>query len=281
MTDLDVLARDLGYVEGPAMLDQTTVAATSISNGAVYVIDADGSVTTTPTGGGANGLAVGPDGALYLANNGGIWGGQPGEAGIQRIAGGEVTYIATGLGAPNDICFGPDGRLWFTDSRSESDPSDPGSNPAGQVWSCATDGSDLQLALEGPAFINGLAFDPAGTGLYVVETARTRILRFDWADGKITGGDEAVALPAGHYPDGIALDVNGNLWVAATFGHGIYVFTPDGAQVGFLPTGEGSQPSNCCFGGIDGATLYVAASGWGSLLRGEIGTAGLPLYPFR
>ncbi len=63
-------------------------------------------------------MAEGADGALYVAQNGGKEGSaKPAAPGIQLIAGDTVRHLAGGLDAPNDCCFGPDGRLYFTDPR--------------------------------------------------------------------------------------------------------------------------------------------------------------------
>ena len=69
------VADDLGFTEGPVALPDGRVALTSINHGCVYVVAPDGTHERIDTGGGANGLTVGPTGDLYVAQNGGAWGG--------------------------------------------------------------------------------------------------------------------------------------------------------------------------------------------------------------
>ena len=116
---IDVMADGLGFTEGPVWLPDDRVALTSISHGCVYIVDPrDGALERIDTGGGPNGLACSADGTLYVAQNGGAWGASgPAEPGVQVITGTRVDYLVEGLGAPNDLTFGPDGRLWITDTR--------------------------------------------------------------------------------------------------------------------------------------------------------------------
>jgi gluconolactonase len=279
--DFEVLASGLGFVEGPIALPDGDVVVTSITEGGLIRISPDGSVRARiATGGGPNGLALDGRGRWYVAQNGGIWGGQPGcPGGIQRVDDGLVEHLVSdALETPNDLCFGPDGRLYFTDPRGESAPPDPSSAKPGRLYACDPDGGGLELLLEGPRFINGLAFTPAADALYVVETALPhRVMRADWSPSGLGELEEVYVLQGG-FPDGLAVDTNGRLWVAATFDDSIHVVAPDGRLERKLACGEGALPTNCCFGGPDGRVLYVAASGAGAVLRAEVDARGLRLF---
>ena len=72
MTDVKILATGLGFPEGPVALADGSVILTEIRNGRCSRVSSDGKVSVfSKCGGGPNGLAIGPDGAYYLCNNGG------------------------------------------------------------------------------------------------------------------------------------------------------------------------------------------------------------------
>lgn len=275
--ELEVVAGNLGFTEGPVALPSGEVYVCSNSHAAVYRIEEDGHPNRIDTGGGANGLTADASGALYVAQNGGAWTGGDSDAGVQRIVGGDVTFVLTGMSAPNDICFGPDGRLYFTDPRREGKPYEPEAGIAGRVWSCERDGSDARLLHEGLRFPNGLAFAPDGRALYLAETATRLIHALAWADGEIGEPEPVATLPDGA-PDGMAFDAAGNLYVAGGAADCLHVLSPEHDWVGVVPAPVGSLPTNCCFGGPDGRTLYVTGGRGGVLLRGSVDVPGHPLW---
>ena len=207
---------------------------------------------------------------------GGIFGGHEGSpAGVQIITpDGSVDYLVTVTGAPNDLCIGPDGRLWLTDPRAPSDVSDPATALPGRLYSCQPDGTDLILHHEGLSFINGLAFTADQDSLLLVETSRQRVLSYPWRDG--TEPQPLITLEAG-YPDGIALDTDGNVWVGSTYDDSVRVYDQAGRFTARHETGKDSVPTNCCFGGPGLSLLYVSASGAGALVSLPTGSQGLPL----
>jgi gluconolactonase len=280
MLDVEVVADGLGFAEGPVALDDGSIAVTSITHAAVYMLARAGVRSVVETGGGPNGMVAGPDGSLLVAQNGGLFGGAPGTApGIQRIRGDRVDHLVTlePPAAPNDLCFGPDGWLYFTDTHGSWAGTGPA--PIGRLFACRADDTEPIVLFEGFAFMNGLAFDPAGEHLYVVETATRRLWRFPWAPGPRVGAPEEFGRLAEGNPDVIALVATGSLWVATTTDGSVQVFDRNGTFTARHPIGADTMPTNCCFGLVDPSTLYVTAAGTEQLVRLETGTTGAPLFP--
>lgn len=276
-----VVATGVGFCEGPVWTQDGRLVFTSIQHGCLYELTRGGARVLVKTAGGPNGLTEGPGGVLYVAQNGGIFGGggqrssEPAPPGIQVVRDRSVRYVAQGLDAPNDLCFGPDGRLYFTDPRG---PFGPDTQP-GRVYAMALDGTP-ELLVEGPAYSNGIAFGPDPTWLYVAETLKQRILRYR-LDGSEIGQPDVFCTTEPGFPDGMCFDADGRLYVAATVGRSVLVFDAGGQRLDSLPCGETSLPTNCCFGGRDGATLFVTDSAGARVLAFDVGVRGLPLYPFR
>ena len=276
-----VVATDVGFSEGPVWTQDGRLLVTSISHGAVYEIGADAARVLAQTRGGPNGMTEGRDGALYVAQNGGIFGrsGQSAsraEPGVQVVEGANVRYLASGLGTPNDCCFGPDGRLYFTDPRGWARPEEI---EPGRVYAMALDGAPELLA-EGPSFTNGIAFGPDPSLLYVSETFGQRVLAYPVRAGLLGEPREFCRIDPG-MPDGMCFDEDGLLYVASTVAQQVQVFDRDGACIDRLPCGDNSMATNCCFGGPDGRTLFVTDARNERVLAFEAGVRGLPLYPFR
>jgi gluconolactonase len=287
MTAPTMLANGLGFTEGPVASHDGTVWITSITHGVIYRIDRDGSIIeTVDTGGGPNGLTLAKDGTVYVAQNGGAWGGKPGvPGGIQCVQDGKVTQILEGQGlhAPNDLCFGPDGRLYFTDPRGaapgrEVDLEDATSVLPGRLYVCNRDGSNLEMLWEGPGLINGLAFGPGGDELFVAQTVSPHLVHVaPFKDGALGGFTEY--LHGGVIiPDGFAIAANGTVWLAATHDDSVHAYDRSGTLIERIECGAGSLPTNVCFGLIDETNLYIAASGTEAVLRVDVETPGLPLY---
>ena len=276
-----VVATGLGFTEGPVWTADGRLLVTSISHGVIYQVGEDASSVIATTGGGPNGMAEGSDGTLYVTQNSGLYGmdgpsPNPVSPGIQAVVGDTARYLAEGLDAPNDCCFGPDGRLYFTDPRG---PADASNQKPGRVYAMALDGAPVLLA-EGPAFANGIGFGPDATRLYVTETFGRRVLVYPVQDGGLGEPEEFCRIDPG-FPDGLCFDVEGRLYVAVTMGEQVQVFDASGQLIDRLPCGEESMPTNCCFGGPDRKTLFVTDSRGKRVLAFDRDTAGLPLFPFR
>lgn len=305
-TDLQVVATGLRFPEGPVAMADGSVVLVEIAAGQVTRVAPDGATSlVADTGGGPNGAALGPDGALYVTNNGGCfdwhevlgmtfpgspppstW---PGHGSLQRIdiATGEVTTVASECGgnplrAPNDLVVDADGGIWFTDHGVRGARS---SDRTGFHY-CRADGSDLVevVQLDAP---NGIGLSPDGTRVYVAETHTGRV--WGWnvdGPGEVSGagmlapkGAELIGDPGGGALfDSLAVDGEG--WVCvATLGAnpGITAFAPDGSECEHFPMPD-PLTTNICFGGPDGRTAFVTLSGTGQLVSFTWPRAGGQLH---
>jgi gluconolactonase len=269
---IDVLSEGLGFTEGPVWLPDGRVALTSISHGCVYIVDPSGGPPERiHTGGGPNGLACADDARLYVAQNGGAWGASGrAEPGVQVITGTRVDYLVEGLGAPNDLAFGPDGRLWITDTRAEFDPSIPGAGLPGHVY--ATDvasGDTQQLIDDGPVLINGLGFTIDGSKLLVTATISSQLLSYVTSpvESGAYGSAEVVHTFSNGWPDGMAVSARGEYWVALTVADRVDVVDARGRCIGTIALPTGSLPTNVCIGGEQADELFVTAAQSQALLR--------------
>jgi gluconolactonase len=193
--EFEIVAEGLAFPEGPVVCDDGSVLLVEIPLGRIVRVTPDGRVQTiAETGGGPNGLAVGPDGALYCCNSGGfdfekmdaLAGHAPPARGytggtIQRVdvSTGKVETILTDyegrtFGGPNDIMFAPDGGYWFTDFGKWTEDS----MRHGGLYHVAADGSTLRQVAFGPC-LNGVGLSPDGKTAYAAASYERWILAFD------------------------------------------------------------------------------------------------------
>jgi gluconolactonase len=283
---IETLASGLGHPEGPDILpDGRIVMVETYTSKLVAWSRQAGIHDYADCGGGPNACMLGSDGAVYITQNGGTVGawradvmGRPSiqkawpDGRVEEVCA-EVAGMA--LQAPNDLTFGPDGRLYFTD------PADylPNDRRPGRIFALEPDGSGELLENVPDAYPNGIVAEPDGS-LVWVESYERRVYR------KRPGQPSELIhqLPEGHVPDGLKIAANGDLWVTTFMSGGVDVLAPDGTPRDFLETG--GVPLNCVF---DGETLVItdfgditevsdAAPMDGRLWRVDVGIRGMPLF---
>jgi gluconolactonase len=309
MPEVRELASGLEFPEGPVVLPDGSVAVVEIKGKRITRVAADGSKETiAETGGGPNGAQLGPDGKLYVCNNGAAYdfvdmgeltithqppsnheGGR-----IERIdlESGEVEVLydevdGHKLIAPNDLVFDGHGGFWFTDYGIQYDRSED------RTYICyaQADGSGVREVMGAVNHPNGIGLSPDGTRLYVAETLTATI--WSW---EVTGpgqvGEPFPLLPHGGTPvarptgmcalDSLAIDSEGNVCVGTLLKACITIIRPTaepgaGEEVGTIDVPD-PWPTNVAFGGDDLRTAYITGSATGKLFAVDgIDTPGLKL----
>ena len=296
------VATGLHFPEGPVAMADGSVILTEMFGKRITRVKADSTKETIATvNGGPNGLALGPDGALYVCNNGGnfeeidlgglvVPGGFPEDTyvggSIQRvdIATGAVTTLYSEcdgrkLIAPNDLVFDSDGGFWFTDHGSRKKYT---SDFTG-IFYAKADGSHIQMVVFPVESPNGIGLSPDGKRLYWAETHTGRVFfRNVTAPGEVEEGSPIdptlclCGLPGLQLLDSLAVDGEGNVCVATILNGGITVISPSGEVLGHVATGD-MVTTNICFGGPDLQTAYITCSSTGRLLSMRWPVKGLRL----
>jgi gluconolactonase len=304
MSELRELTSGLGFPEGPVVMPDGSVVVVEIQNGRLTRVTADGGKeTVAEPGGGPNGAAIGPDGKLYIANNGQSFRYQtvmgmnlPSQPPPDEWKGGRIERIDVESGevdvlyedcdgiplrGPNDLVFDSDGGFYFTDHgvRLERTGDRTG------VFYARPDGSSIKevvFPLDAP---NGVGLSPDGDRLYVAETFTGRVWWWEVAGpGDVVeaeglfehGGQLLAGLPDMQLFDSLAVDGEGNVCVATLLAAAITVISPSGEIVEQVPT-EDPLTTNIAFGGEDLRTAYVTLSGSGRLASLDWARPGLKL----
>ena len=184
-------------------------------------------------------------------------------------------YNGKQLHQPNDLSFDAQGRIYFTDR--------PGANRRPEqtgvhgVYRIDTDGS-IERILTEPEVLrpNGIVISPDDSTLYIIETEQSeggpRLIRaYDLsAEGRVSNSRVFHNFYPGRSGDGMTIDSEGNLYVAAGLNNlrgtsetldtvaGIHVFSPSGELLEHIPIPEDTI-TNAAFGGLDLRTLYITA----------------------
>ena len=298
MSNYEIIAAGLEFPEGPVVMPDGSIVLVEIKRGTITRVDPDdGSVdVVAQPGGGPNGAAIGPDGALYVCNNGGFeWGEARGltipglvaddyssgrieridlETGAVEVVFADVDGVP--LKGPNDLMFDSTGGFWFTDhGKMRARTRDRGGLYYGKA-----DGSsvrEIAFPLDGP---NGVGLSPQQDRVYVAETHQGSLLYWELdGPGELAGSPHGrfLARPAGRKLfDSLAIDAEGNVSVATIQTGGISTFTPDGEELDFFAVDD-PLCTNICFGGADMKTAFITLSGTGKLIRADWPRPGLVL----
>jgi gluconolactonase len=297
--DYETVASGLRFPEGPVVMADGSIIVVEIEKKCITRCWDGGKteVICTP-GGGPNGLAIGPDGALWVCNNGGflyhemdgmlIPGNCPEDYDGGRI---ERVDLSTGkvervldsvdgnkLTGPNDLVFDKAGNLYFTDhGKTYSRHRDFG----GLYFLAkgASEAKELDFHYSSP---NGVGLSPDEQTVYMADTMTGRMWAFDLESpgvikpaSPLNGGRVVATMPGLQYFDSLGMTAAGNVCVATILNGGITTITPDGqfSHIAFPDL----LVTNIAFGGADMRDAYITLSGSGNLIKCRWPEPGLKL----
>jgi len=214
-----------------------------------------------------NGIVIGRDGTMYVADYVGH--------NILRIdpksRAVSVWAHDDRMNQPNDLALAPSGRLYASDPYWK--------DGTGQVWLASTTGK-LSLVATNMGSSNGIEVSPDGKILYVNESVQRNVWTFTIESSGSLTNKRLLKKFDTHGFDGMRCDMDGNLYITR---HG------KGTVVKLSPAGEvlqeidvlGSKPSNLCFGGPDGRTVYVTEVDHRRLVQFRVDRPGLAFAQLR
>lgn len=151
------------------------------------------------------------------------------------------------MNQPNDLAIAPNGVIYASDPNWKEG--------TGQIWMASTAGKLTKVASD-LGTTNGIEVSPDGKTLYVNESVQRNIWSFPIQADGILGEKSLLKQFPDHGFDGMRADADGNLYVTR-YGKGtVVVLTPAGKELREIDV-LGARPSNLCFGGPDGKTVYV------------------------
>jgi gluconolactonase len=298
--DIQLVAENLQFPEGPIAMNDGSVILTEIKRGTLTRIAADGPVSLVANvGGGPNGAAIGPDGAIYVTNNGGSFewldtmgmtvpGPTPAShtgGYIQRfdLKTGEIRVLYTEcdgkrLVGPNDLVFDKQGGFWFTDHGCST----PEGRKFGAIYYAQPDGSSIKRVQGHFVSPNGVGLSPDEKTVYMADTNLGRLWAFDLSAPGVAVEPPPFQparvvhnLPGFQLLDSLAVEASGKVCVATIINGGITVFDEDGTTEHFaFPD---LIVTNICFGGADMRDAWITASGTGKLYKCRWPRPGLKL----
>ncbi len=193
-----------------------------------------------------NGIALCADGGFLLADLGERIGGvfqlQPDGAvrpWLERVDGVE-------LPPTNFVCEDAAGRVWVTVSTRRVPRADAYRADVADGFIVLVDSRGARIVAEGLGYTNEALLSPDGRWLYVNETFGRRLSRFRvGADGSLGPKEVVAAFGHGCYPDGLAFDAEGQVWITSIVSNRVLRVAPDGSVATVLEDADAAHVDAC------------------------------------
>ena len=261
------------FLEGPSFDRDGNLYVVDVAHGRIFRIATDGEWTLVADyPGRPNGLKVHQDGRIFVADR------DLGLVEIDPVNGKVSPYVPaerlSNYKGLNDLFFSSNGDLYFTD-QGETGLHDP----TGQLWKLDTKGN-LTCLLNNIPSPNGLVMDPEETLLYLAVTRMNAVWRVPIRpDGSVHRVGMFCQLEGGTGPDGMAMDVDGNLSIAHIWRGAVWLYSPLGLPLVRLDGwGDTLAVTNLAYGGVDNRSLFITNSMANNILVAELPVSGRLMY---
>jgi gluconolactonase len=284
------IATGVGRTEGPVIRADGEVIYVSMDQGKLYSTKGDKTSVFSDVGHQPNGATEALDGTIYVAQAGGQhFGPNAGKGGIQAVArDGKWRWVTQDPVAPNDLCFGPDGFLYFTDPTRNRPTRDDG-----RLWRCDVKTGEAELLCSLSWSPNGIGFGLEDDALYVARAIekpgalQSAIARFPLNNGKLGKEELYIQFAPTHRPDGFLFDIEGNLVSGCNSNNKenddpgqIQTYDRNGKLADTFVPGKGKSYTNVALAADK--VLYITATSEDCVMAVDgWPKAGLPLHPFR
>jgi D-xylonolactonase len=268
---IETLATGYGLIEGPRVDDAGNLYFSDVPNGGVYRRSADGKIeTVVPKRRGVGGIALHADGGLVISGRN-----------VCHVKDGatRVLFARDDIPGFNDLFTDAQGRV-YTGSMLSDPFSTTGERKLGDCFRIDGEGKATVL-YGGVSLTNGIGFSPDGRRIYHSDSARQLILVHE-LDASGRAKPLTPIRVMGGSPDGLAVDVDGGIWVALYDAGCVERYTAEGKADRRIPL-PAVAVTSLCFGGPDLRDLYIVsadntddAARKGSIFRTRADVAGLP-----
>jgi gluconolactonase len=281
---MEALVRGFGLIEGPVWDPDRGLLFSDVLGGGIYCLDDHHQLSTVfEHRRGVGGMALHTSGGLIVSGR---------NIAFKPFDGGETVLVLdrdtdSGNVGYNDLTTDNAGRI-YAGSLGSSPVFEDGREPAaGDLYLIDLDGS-ARVVAEDIRLTNGLGFAPDGGTLYHSDSTRQTVFQYSVEEDGSLGEKRPFATTSKGVPDGLAVAVDGSVWVAlAGGGKGVGVFDSSGQQQDVV---ERPDPmcTSVCFGGDDLKDLYIVSGSQGAesdnhgaVYSFRTGVAGVPIAPAR
>ena len=266
-SDVEQIAAGFAFIEGPVWHKSGYLLFSDIPPAKIYKwSDKKGVEIWNSDSGNSNGLTFNKNGNLVACEHGNR------RVSITKADGSVISidkWEGKRFNSPNDCAIRSDGMIFFTDPDYGLKDKSQREIPFNGVYRVMP-GEQPVLLVKDFNKPNGIAFSPDEKLLYIADSADSLVRVFDVEkNGTLSNGKVFAKVP---HPDGIKVDMVGNLY--STSSTGVEIFDPNGKQIASIKVPE--NPTNCGFGNRDNQTLFITARR--GLYMVKLKNAGVPVW---